>query len=159
VPLPTEKHNFPLEELIALCQYVDMVCIYCGKDTKVINSRLQKKANSVWRRRLCVKCGGIFTTTEIFQDDNSLMLSSGDKSVVPFIRERFYLSIYDSCRHRESAVTDARHLTNTIINKLVSRHKGATIYSSDLKEMTRRTLSNFDKAAATHYRAYFMSND
>lgn len=134
-----------------------MVCIYCGNDTRVVNSRLQKKSSSVWRRRLCVKCTSVFTTIEVFQDNNSLMISDDNQRIAPFIREKFFLSIYDSCRHRQSAVTDARYLTNTIVSKMISKHEGATIQSTKLKETALKTLSRFDKVAATYYRAYFIN--
>mgnify|MGYP001567013458 CR=1 FL=1 len=41
-----------------------MECIYCGKDTIIIDSRHQKTLNLVRRRRECKECNKRFTTIE-----------------------------------------------------------------------------------------------
>ena len=49
-----------------------MICIKCGGDTKVVDSRLNP-GFSKRRRRECKKCKTRFTTHEILEDDyNSL---------------------------------------------------------------------------------------
>ena len=57
-----------------------MVCIYCGGETKVTNSRLQKRNNQVWRRRQCLECKGVFTTHEAVDLSSALLI---DKSGAP----------------------------------------------------------------------------
>lgn len=133
-----------------------MVCIYCGSDTKVVNSRPQKSLNSVWRRRLCVKCGGLFTTTESFQASGTFMLKKIDGNLAVFLREKLFLSVYDSCKHRDAAAPDSLAITDTIVNRLIHKHKNGVLDQLDLKDITYKTLNKFDRAASTHYKAYFM---
>lgn len=94
-----------------------MVCIYCNSETQVHNSRHQKRANQVWRRRKCLGCQAIFTTLEAV--DTSQALSLRRKThLQPFSRDTLLLSIYDSLRHRPTAVNDASALTATAIGLL-----------------------------------------
>lgn len=130
-----------------------MVCIYCGGETRVTNSRLQKKANQVWRRRVCQSCQGVFTTHEVVSTDQSLLFQSASASE-PFSRDILLLSVYDSLRHRKTALQDASALTATIWSKLLPQIQNATIKRSDVVQTTTDTLKRFDKSAATHYAAF-----
>lgn len=132
-----------------------MVCIYCSSATHVTNSRHQRRGNAIWRRRECLDCGAIFTSRE--QADLSASLRIEDafkKKLSPFVRDRLFLDIYDSCRHRDSALADAAALTQTIIDKLVATNKSGLITRDDIIVTALAVLKNFDDAAATFYHAY-----
>lgn len=131
-----------------------MVCIYCSSSTGVTNSRLQKKTNQVWRRRQCTSCGSIFTTHENVDLYTAIMVSGADKSLDHFSRDKLFISIYDSLRHRKSALSDAEALTVTIITKLRGILQDGVLTKAQLVATSRETLERFDKTAATVYGAY-----
>lgn len=132
-----------------------MVCVYCGSKTETINSRLQKRRNSVWRRRRCQTCGAVFTSIEQVAYDLSLAFEDSNRRITAFQREALFLSLYEACRHRPHAIAEAADLTDTVIRRLLNGyvHDGA-IRRADLLAVASETLGAFDNAAQTHYAAY-----
>ncbi len=136
-----------------------MVCTYCSNETDVINSRPQKRQNSVWRRRRCKACGAVFTTSEQATLSDSLRVRMGapTKAVLqPFRRDQLFLSIYKSCAHRKDAISDASSLTTTVINRLLSPkdNQPAIIDNKTIANVVAVVLKRFDNAAAVHYLAF-----
>ena len=130
-----------------------MVCVYCSHETKVTNSRLQKKPNQVWRRRQCLHCGAIFSTIEAVNTGQALRFQD-KKQFEPFSRDKLFLSLHDSLKHRKTALSDATALTETVMSKLLPHIQHATIDRTVVIELTATVLNNFDKPAATSYRAF-----
>ena len=131
-----------------------MVCIYCGGETKVVNSRHQKKTNQVWRRRRCLACQGVFTSYEGADLASSLVFRRNLAHLEPFQRDRLFLSIYEACRHRKTAETDARALTDTILAKLRGKIQDASVDRTQLVSVSSEVLKRFDRAACTAYLAF-----
>jgi transcriptional repressor NrdR len=131
-----------------------MVCIYCFNKTEIINSRLQKKTNQVWRRRHCTTCNGIFTTLEQADLLTSLLYKNSSGRLESFQRDILFLSVFDSLGHRKTASSDATALTATILSNLSLRIKNATLERSDIVNVISAVLKRFDKAAAITYSAY-----
>ena len=131
-----------------------MVCVYCSGDTQVINSRFQKRVNHVWRRRKCLACGAIFTTHEGVSYAGSLLVQPTNGQPVPFYRDKLFVSVFKSCAHRPSALTDATALTDTILSKLLLKVQQTAISTTDITKTTYQTLQHFDRAAAVHYQAF-----
>jgi transcriptional repressor NrdR len=131
-----------------------MVCIYCNETTQVYNSRLQKRTNSVWRRRKCNSCGAAFSTLEIAQYENIWMVQGVDGILAPFSRDKLLLSLYASCRHRQTAINDATALTETVMGGILADKTGGSIQSRHLKQVIQVVLNRFDKVASTHYAAF-----
>lgn len=130
-----------------------MVCVHCRSDTQVINSRLQKKANQVWRRRKCGTCGAIFSSREVAQYELVWLVRS-NKALQPFNRDKLLLSIYASCQHRPSALSDASALTETVINKLLFNATAGVLEAAAIAQTVQVALNRFDKAASVHYQAF-----
>ena len=130
-----------------------MVCIYCGSPTQVVNSRLQRRANNIWRRRKCLACGAIFTTEEHPNLHTGLVVRSGH-NLAPFSRDHLFASILESCRHRPTSISDAAALTQTIIGELLGGQNNATVELADIVHIAHAVLARFDTAAATMYAAY-----
>jgi transcriptional repressor NrdR len=123
-----------------------MVCIYCGAETKVNNSRLQRRNNQVWRRRECLDCQAVVTTIESLDYSSSLLVESS-RGYEPFLADRLYTELLLSLEHRKSCFTDARELTLTIIRNLL-KQPGSPVFSP--KQISNETLSvlkRFDKKA------------
>lgn len=129
-----------------------MVCIYCGGPTTVTNSRLQKQLNQVWRRRHCENCGAIFSTHEAAGLSDSLMLRATNGSLEAFSRDKLFLSVYESCKHRKKAVDDASAITLTIIGNLSGFSATGEILRKELVDIVLRVLNNFDPTAASVYK-------
>lgn len=133
-----------------------MVCIYCAHDTCVTNSRHQRRANNIWRRRKCANCSATFTTTEQ-ADLTQALLVRRTISLEPFQRDKLFLSVYDSLRHRHTATQDATALTATIICMLTPHITNAQIDREYIINTAAEVLEHFDNTAATHYRAFHQS--
>ena len=133
-----------------------MVCLYCRNDTRVVNSRSQKRINKVWRRRQCQSCGAIFTTIEQNAYEGSLMFKDRESHITPFKRDELFISIYDACRHRPQAVSDATAITDTVLGKLQKQKAtiNAVIERSVLLTIVSETLGQLDNAAQVQYHAY-----
>lgn len=130
-----------------------MVCVYCGSDTQVINSRHQKRLNHVWRRRKCRFCKAIFTTTETADTTSALRVRTTG-SLEPFLRDNLLMSVYDSLRHRKTALTDATELTATILSNVYDLADNGVVDREAIVTVTTAVLERFDKVAAVHYKAF-----
>lgn len=132
-----------------------MVCVYCSNDTRVTNSRLQKRQNQIWRRRQCLSCGAVFSTTEAVTYGNALAVQNGTSHITPFSRDLLFLSIYESCRHRTQAAADAAALTDTVIAKLHRLQESPGSLDRDTIVLAAsETLKAFDAVACVHYLAF-----
>lgn len=131
-----------------------MVCIYCGSATQVSNSRLQKRLNQVWRRRQCISCGNTFTTHEAVDLSTSIAVQYSPRKLTSFDKDTLLISIYESCKHRQTAVGDAAALAQTVVAHLRVQLKDGAIARNTIIETTIAVLDRFDKTAATVYKAY-----
>lgn len=132
-----------------------MVCTYCGHDTKVTNSRSQKKSNGTWRRRRCLSCGAVFSSLERIDYETSLAIRDRTSHIIPFNRDQLFVSIYDACRHRATAVQDAGALTDTVVRKLIATSiADGVIDRESVVAHTHTTLRAFDMAAGVQYIAF-----
>lgn len=132
-----------------------MVCIYCGEDTQVINSRPQKNQNQIWRRRRCTECRALLTTEEAIVYRQAVLIKQKDGNLEPYSRDRLFISILNSCRHRSTAVADAAGLTATVQAKLIPAQLTAgALDRGNVIETVKAVLENFDNAAAVHYAAF-----
>ena len=124
----------------------------------VVNSRLQKRSNFVWRRRKCIKCKAIFTTEESPDYLTSWRIKGFNGKLSPFSRDKLFLSIYKSCEHRKSAVQDASLITDSVIKGLITDSSNDGVIEDHLiKRSVLVALNRFDKAASTHYLAFHKS--
>ncbi|NBU34277.1 hypothetical protein EB118_07530 [bacterium] len=134
-----------------------MVCPYCKKDSHVTNSRLQKRANSVWRRRKCTNCGAIWTSLERLDYATVWRVRKG-KHLTDFGRETLLISLYEALKHRKSPDIDAKYICDTVIAKLTTKklvELPATLITTTAHDILRR----YDKVAAGLYNATHKINN
>ncbi len=133
-----------------------MVCIYCGHETKVYNSRERARNPSVWRRRQCKTCVAQFSTIEQPDFSTALAIVERSEALYPFNRDRLFLSLYRALGHRPDALTSATELTETVIGKIFrSRQQVDGIITARLVAThSYETLKRFDPLAAGSYKAY-----
>ena len=135
-----------------------MVCIYCRKKTKVVNSRPQKRSNAIWRRRQCGTCEALFTSVESIDLSASLRIKRSD-GLQPYKKEKLMISLHESLKHLEGAPEAAKELTETISSRLISNlnssGRSSVLSISELVQCTSEVLNQFDKVAGLHYQAIY----
>jgi transcriptional regulator NrdR family protein len=130
-----------------------MICVYCGGKTEVTNSRLQKRANHVWRRRHCLDCGATVSTIEQTAYESVWRVQIKDASLQPFHKQKLFIELYKACEHRPKALEDATALTDTIVGLLRKHANHGLLESSDIALTSHEVLRHFDTAAAVYYEA------
>ena len=131
-----------------------MVCVYCGGSTRVSNSRPLVRSNRIWRRRSCKNCQAVFTTVELYDPSQTWMVVVAGSQPAAFMSEKLFLSIYESLKHRPSALRDAKYITETVINKLSRTTNNGLISNVLIAKTVSISLNRFDKVARTHYQAF-----
>jgi transcriptional repressor NrdR len=147
---PLLLHSFPLVFLLPTCQYIGMVCVYCGNETRVVNSRLQKRNNQVWRRRQCEACKAVFTTHEAIDASSTLLVDSRG-SQAPFLADRLFIDIFETIKHRNDSYGAARELSSTVIQKLLKQPEKPLFSTGTISKTTAEVLKRFDKRAYLRY--------
>lgn len=147
-----------------------MVCLYCPGDLAVSNSRPQKSRNQTWRRRPCKACGAVFSSVEALDLTQAIIVANNvsnhtssqngnyQLSLQPFDRDRLFISLYESLRHRPQAASDARGLADTVIARIIKSTVSGQTDNQTIGTLVLNTLQRFDKAAATHYAAFHPQN-
>lgn len=130
-----------------------MICINShNESTKVINSRSNKKAPIVWRRRQGVTSGHIFTTYErpSLAENKPVILTGGENDT--FNLGRLILSIAAAFAHNTRAARyDSLWLAQTVEDTLSMDE--ATLTPSAISQTTYEILKRFDELAAVQYAA------
>lgn len=138
-----------------------MVCIYCGNETDVTNSRAKARTPSVWRRRTCKTCVAQFTTIELPDYAKALLVETPSfKKPSAFSRDKLFLSLYKSLGHRADALNSTTALTSTIIGRLINKKHltNGALSTQSIASVCYLTLKRFDPLAATTYKAYHQAN-
>jgi transcriptional repressor NrdR len=131
-----------------------MVCIHCGGQTSVVNSRAQRRVNQVWRRRQCDSCHTLFTTHEAADYSATWLVRGPAGQLTPFSRDKLFLSLHRSLGHRKHAQNDATALTETITGKLIGQVHDGLVEGAKIAAAVQVALNRFDKAASVHYSAF-----
>ncbi len=131
-----------------------MVCIYCGSTTQVTNSRHQKRANFVWRRRKCLNCQAVITSIEKPDLITSLVVTKKDGHMEPFYEEKLFVSVLKSLEHRKNYTVQARSLTDTAVTKLIQRIKRPQLTTSEIAQVVSDVLKHYDLAALVKYSSF-----
>ena len=128
-----------------------MVCIYCGGETDVTNSRHQKRSNQVWRRRRCKGCGAVFTSHEAIDLSCALVVDSGRST--PFISDMLFTEVLLALQDRKDCYLAAREVTSTVIRELLKLPNKPRIDPKQISQATSRVLKRLDKRAYLRYMA------
>lgn len=133
-----------------------MVCIYCGCETEVYNSRERARNPSVWRRRRCNGCVAQFSTYEFPDYETSLAVAGAHGKMYPFRRDKLFLSLYKALGHRSDAEHSATEITATIIGQILRSRQisDGVVHRGVLAQAAHKTLKRYDPLAAHTYKAY-----
>lgn len=127
-----------------------MVCIYCGSETKVTNSRLQKRNNQVWRRRECLICHAVFTSHEVLELESALSVDRSGQ-ISPFMPDLLLKEVMTALQDRKDVYTASREVMGTIITKLLSLPQKPVFTPLDISAIVSEVLKRFDKRAHLRY--------
>jgi transcriptional repressor NrdR len=131
-----------------------MRCPYCGADdTQVKDSRPTEDGVAIRRRRVCVECGGRFTTFERVQlRDLTVMKKSGRR--VPFDRDKLMRSVQVALRKRPVDPERIERMVSGIVRQLESRGE-QEIPSQDIGLLVMEGLKNLDDVAFVRFASVY----
>jgi len=131
-----------------------MRCPYCGAaDTQVKDSRPTEDAAAVRRRRVCVECGGRFTTFERVQlRDLTVMKRSGRR--VPFDRDKLMRSVQVAMRKRPVEEERVERMVSGIVRQLESRGE-PEIPAEEIGLLVMEGLRNLDDVAYVRFASVY----
>jgi transcriptional regulator NrdR family protein len=101
-----------------------------------------------------MNCETVFTTEENVLYGQCWAVRDKSSKIRPFSKEKLFLSIYKSCEHRKTAITDSSSLTNTVIKRMISYANTGIIDAPKIKQVTQTALNRFDRSASVHYHAF-----
>lgn len=127
-----------------------MVCLYCGAKTAVINSRSQKRANKIWRRRRCDHCKAVFTTVEGAELAGSLRVQPKTGPQEPFLELKLSNSLLYALQDHKQPYEAATELSQTIIQKL-GTPTDQPIQTTAISTAAAGVLRRFNKTAYLRY--------
>lgn len=128
-----------------------MICLYCGSDTQVTNSRHQKRNNQIWRRRQCLKCEAIFTTHEA-ADLSGLLMVTAMGAPKPFSEDILYTELLFALSDRKDSYSAAREVTATVVQKLLALPESPVVFKpAQISSAAAAVLSRLDRRAWLRY--------
>ena len=139
-----------------------MQCPFCSAaDTQVKDSRQRLDGKSVKRRRSCTECGSRFTTLEIIEP-RDLVIIKRDGSKRPFDRSKIIRSINVATRKRAISEEQIESLVDDIINSL-DKSGDNEVLSKVIGEIIMQKLQKLDEVSyvrfASVYREFSEAKD
>lgn len=131
-----------------------MRCPYCGaSDSQVKDSRPTEDSAAVRRRRVCVECGGRFTTFERVQlRELSVIKRSGRR--LPFDRDKLMRSVQVALRKRPVESERVERMISGIVRQLESRGE-QEIPSEEIGLLVMEGLRNLDDVAYVRFASVY----
>jgi len=131
-----------------------MRCPYCGADeTQVKDSRPTEDSAAIRRRRVCVECGGRFTTFERVQlRDLTVLKKSGRR--VPFDRDKLMRSVQVALRKRPVDPDRIERMVSGIVRQLESRGE-QEIPAEEIGLLVMEGLRNLDDVAYVRFASVY----
>jgi transcriptional repressor NrdR len=128
-----------------------MKCPACGNpDLKVIDSRPIEEGNSIRRRRECLQCAKRFTTFEMIEQAQIMVLKK-DGSKEPFDRNKLVTGILKSTRKR---TVDADAIVDEIESELQNTLR-LEVPSVELGDMVLEKLRAIDEISYVRFASVY----
>ena len=128
-----------------------MKCPVCGyPDSKVVDSRPTQDLASIRRRRECLACQKRFTTYEIIDSIQTIVVKkNGDKEL--FDRSKLLGGILKACQKRP---VNAEEIVNAIENEIQTSLK-SEIQSGEIGELVMKHLRAVDEVAYVRFASVY----
>lgn len=131
-----------------------MKCPFCDfLDTQVKDSRPSEDGSLIKRRRLCVKCGGRFTTFERIEM-RELKIIKRNSEKRPFDSNKLLRSLEVATRKRPVSPEDLEKIVSAIIKKLDKYGEGE-IESSIVGQLVMDELAKIDEVSYVRYASVY----
>lgn len=131
-----------------------MRCPFCSNaDTQVKDSRATEDNSAIRRRRVCVDCGGRFTTFERVQL-RELMVVKRSGRRTPFDRDKLARSVAVALRKRPVDTERIERMISGIVRQLESLGE-SEIKSEQVGELVMEGLRNLDDVAYVRFASVY----
>src|SRR5438477_7675967 len=132
-----------------------MKCPFCGFiNDKVVDSRESKEAESIRRRRECLKCGRRFTTYERI-DEIPYMVIKKDGRRERFDRQKILQGLLKSCEKRPVPTTRLEALVDEV-ERFVHDAPERERTTSEIGELLMSRLKRLDKVAYVRFASVYL---
>jgi transcriptional repressor NrdR len=131
-----------------------MRCPFCGNaDTQVKDSRATEDNSAIRRRRVCVACGGRFTTFERVQLRELMVVKKSGRRT-PFDRDKLARSVQVALRKRPVDEEKIERMVSGIVRQLESLGE-SEIKSERIGELVMEGLRNLDDIAYVRFASVY----
>jgi transcriptional repressor NrdR len=131
-----------------------MRCPFCSNaDTQVKDSRATEDNSAIRRRRVCVDCGGRFTTFERVQL-RELMVVKRSGRRTPFDRDKLARSVSVALRKRPVEAERIERMISGIVRQLESLGE-SEVKSEQVGELVMEGLRNLDDVAYVRFASVY----
>jgi transcriptional repressor NrdR len=132
-----------------------MKCPFCGfENDKVVDSRESKEADSIRRRRECLKCEKRFTTYERI-DEIPYMVVKKDGRRERFDRQKVLNGLMRACEKRPVPISKLEQIVNeaeTFVIESAERERK----TSEIGELIMNRLRRHDKVAYVRFASVYL---
>ena len=133
----------------------DMKCPFCGfENDKVVDSRESKEADSIRRRRECLKCGKRFTTYERI-DEIPYMVVKKDGRREKFDRQKVLNGLLRACEKRPVPISRLEQIVNEA-EAFVIESPERERKTSEVGELIMNRLRRYDKVAYVRFASVYL---
>ena len=132
-----------------------MKCPFCGHlEDKVVDSRESKEAESIRRRRECLKCGKRFTTYERI-DEIPYMVVKKDGRREKFDRQKVLNGLLRACEKRPVPISKLEQIVNDAEGFVVDSPDRER-KTSEIGELIMNRLKRIDKVAYVRFASVYL---
>src|SRR4051812_38734292 len=131
-----------------------MKCPFCGfENDKVVDSRESKEADSIRRRRECLKCGKRFTTYERI-DEIPYMVIKKDGRREKFDRQKVMNGLLRACEKRPISMSRLAEIIDAVESK-IAESADRELSTTEVGEMLMDRLVTLDKIAYVRFASVY----
>ena len=132
-----------------------MKCPFCGfANDEVVDSRESKEAESIRRRRECLKCGKRFTTYERI-DEIPYMVVKKDGRREKFDRQKVLNGLLRACEKRPVPISKLEQIVNEAESFVIESPERER-KTSELGELIMNRLRRYDKVAYVRFASVYL---
>jgi transcriptional repressor NrdR len=132
-----------------------MKCPFCGfVNDKVVDSRESKEAESIRRRRECLKCGKRFTTYERI-DEIPYMVVKKDGRREKFDRQKVLSGLLRACEKRPVSMGKLEQIVNEAEGLVIDSPERER-KTSEIGELIMARLKKLDKVAYVRFASVYL---
>jgi transcriptional repressor NrdR len=134
---------------------ISMKCPFCGfANDKVVDSRESKEADSIRRRRECLKCEKRFTTYERI-DEIPYMVVKKDGRREKFDRQKVLNGLLRACEKRPVPIGKLEQIVNEAEGFVVESAERER-KTSEVGELIMNRLRRYDKVAYVRFASVYL---